>query len=262
VLNKTFPAKACEIRVLRVHVIFLALCGLSACAPFSTPSATPTAAPGAPVVTLTFDDGNADNFPVVALLQQYRLRATFYIPSGLVGHNGFMTWEQLRSVQAAGNEIGGHSLDHVTLSGLDTTNLRHEVCDDRRNLTDHGFNPISFAYPFGNYNAGVKNMVKQCGYLGARTVHDGPQPLPLSDPYAARAFPYVVSDTHLGKLQRYVNGTRQDGGGWVILVFHHVCDSCDYFSVRPDEMNSFVRWLAEQRSLGRVVVKTFAEMLP
>lgn len=210
---------------------------------------------------MTFDDSDADNFPVGALLQQYGLHATFYIPSGLVGRTGFMTWEQLHSLQAAGNEIGGHSLDHIKLSGLDTTALHHEICDDRQNLTDHGFDPISFAYPFGNYDPNVKEMLKQCGYAGARTVRDGPQPLPLTDPYGVRAFPYVVNDTNLSKLERYINGTRQDGGGWVILIFHHVCASCDYFAVRPDVMNTFIPWLAAQQKSHRLEVKTFGEML-
>ncbi len=236
---------------------------LASCAPVAAPvpTATPAVSPQDPIVSITFDDGDADNFPVGALLQQYGLHATFYIPSGLVGKPGYMTWDQLTTLQAAGNEIGGHSLDHIKLSGLDTTQLHHEICDDKTNLTDHGFNPVSFAYPFGNYDPNVKEMLKECGYAGARTVHDGPQPLPVTDPYAARAFPYVVSDTDLSKLQRYISGTRKEGGGWVILVFHHVCDSCDYFAVRTDVMNRFIPWLASQQSLGHVQVKTFGEVI-
>jgi peptidoglycan/xylan/chitin deacetylase (PgdA/CDA1 family) len=255
-----------KIRILRVIRVLLFLL-LSACAPVAAPapSAAPaasfTALPHDPIVSITFDDGDADNFPVGALLQQYGLHATFYIPSGLVGQPGYMSWDQLKTLQAAGNEIGGHSLDHIKLSGLDITKLRHEICDDKTNLVDHGFAPISFAYPFGNYDPNVKEVLKECGYVGARTVRDGPQALPLTDPYGARAFPYVVSDTDLSKLQRYISGTRKEGGGWVILVFHHVCDSCDYFAVRNDVMNRFIPWLAAQQSQGHLQVKTFGEVL-
>ena len=241
----------CWLIVLCASILF-------SCAP--APVSSPQ--PSQPViVTLTFDDGDADNFPAAARLQQYSLHATFYIPSGLVGRAGYMTWDQLQALQQAGNEIGGHSLDHMKLSGLDSPALRHEVCDDRTNLINHGFTPISFAYPFGNYDPNVKAMLKECGYAGARTIRGGPQVMPPSDPYGVLAFPYIVSDTDLGKLQRYINGTRSQGGGWVILTFHHVCDACDYFAVHPDVWNAFVPWLARQQSVHQLQVKTFGEVI-
>jgi peptidoglycan/xylan/chitin deacetylase (PgdA/CDA1 family) len=253
---------------MRLHtfaVICLVLPGLllSGCraASDAAPTTLATSVMSQPtLVSLTFDDGNADNFQVDAVLKQYGLRATFYIPSGLVGGAAFMTWEQLRALQVDGHEIGGHTLDHVNIGELDPASLRHEVCDDRQNLIQHGFDPISFAYPFGGYNQAAKQLVQECGYSDARTIGAGPEQVPFSDPYALRAFPYIVSDTDFGKLQRYVAATRKAGGGWVILIFHHVCDSCDYFAVRPDVFNKFAHWLAEQQSLRRLQVQTVGEV--
>ena len=127
------------------------------------------------IVSLTFDDGNADNFVMASLLKENGLSATFYIPSGLVGKTGYMTWEQLHVLQSDGSEVGGHTLDHTKVQGLDSASLKHEICDDRANLIDHGFDPISFAYPFGNYDEHAAQMVQYCGYLSARTVKGGPQ---------------------------------------------------------------------------------------
>ncbi len=242
-------------------LIFLCVGILSACRPgFSAhPSATQPISPI--LVSLTFDDGDADNFMMLPALQQYGLSATFYIPSGLVGKPNYMTWDQLKTLQAAGDEIGGHSFDHTKLGGLDAAQLQHEICDDRQNLVQHGLSPVSFAYPFGNYDASVKAMVQQCGYAGARTITGGPQRFPLSDPFAVRAMPYVVSDTDLPKIQRYVTLSRSEGADWVVLIFHHVCDGCDYYAIRPDLMNQLIRWLARQQSLGNVKVETFGEVL-
>jgi len=64
-------------------VLVISACGLSLPAA-STPTPSPFP-PQATLVSLTFDDGNADNYPVAAVLKQYGLHATFYIPSGLVG---------------------------------------------------------------------------------------------------------------------------------------------------------------------------------
>lgn len=237
---------------------------LGGCGPALTPTPTsvaPNAGASGTVVSLTFDDGDADNFAVGAVLKQYGLHATWYIPSGLVGDGHHMTWEQLDELRSNGNEIGGHGLDHVNIGKLGTDELRHQVCDDRQTLSDHGFTPVSFAYPFGGYSQEAKAMVRDCGYADARTISSGPEAIPAADAYALRAFPYIVSDTDFPKLQRYVTGTRQESGGWVILIFHHVCDSCDYYAVKPDILARFVRWLAEQQDIHRLTVRTVGEVM-
>ncbi len=239
-------------------LLLLAACSAGRPAPAATPPAPP---PQPTIVTLTFDDGDADNFAAAELLKPQGLHATFFIPSGLVGTPGYMTWEQLKQLQQDGNEIGGHSLDHTKVQGLDPAALRHEICDDRTNLIDHGFTPVSFAYPFGNYDPAAKAMLKDCGYAGARTVRGGPELLPIGDPYGVKAFPYIVSDTKLPKLERYITGTQQTTGGWVVLTFHHVCAGCDYFAVDPAVWAKFVPWLAQQQASGALQVKTFGEVL-
>ncbi len=99
---------------LKLTALLLALV-LAAGAPGKAmPTATATARPAqATIVTLTFDDGDADNFAAAELLRQQGLHATFFIPSGLVGTPGYMTWDELKQLQQDGNEIGGHSLDHT-----------------------------------------------------------------------------------------------------------------------------------------------------
>ncbi len=251
-------------RIIVLCSISLLLAGCSLVAPAFLSTPTPTPSPKlhqATVVSLTFDDGDADNFNIEPVLKEYGLHATFYIPSGLVGATGYMTWDQLQTLQLDGNEIGGHTLNHVRLEGLDTQSLKHQICDDRTNLMDHGFKPISFAYPFGNYDEHVQEIVKYCGYSSARLVLGGVEAIPPADPYALLTTPYIVSDTDLAKLERYVWQTRQSGGGWVILIFHHVCDACDFFSVKPDVFDNFIPWLAQQQSIAHIKVRTIGEVI-
>jgi peptidoglycan/xylan/chitin deacetylase (PgdA/CDA1 family) len=231
------------------------------CASIPSAPATASPTPRDMVVSLTFDDGNADNFASAAVLDQYDLHATWYIPSGLVGTSGYMSWDQLHSLQVAGHEIGGHSLGHTRLDGLPPDALRRQVCDDRLALQGRGFGAASFAYPFGAYDQAAKQMVQDCGYLSARTIGAGPDSIPPIDPFELRAYPYIVSDTSFSKLQRYVSGVRQEGGGWLILIFHHVCDDCDYFAVRPEVLQRFIAWLAEEQAQGRVKVRTVGEVI-
>ena len=212
------------------------------------------------VVSLTFDDGDADNYSVRSVLAENNLHATFYVVSGFTNSNGYMSDDQLRDLYNDGNEIGGHTLSHVKLSDVRGDELKREVCQDRSNLVAYGFEVTSFAYPFGHYDDVSRQVVMGCGYGNARGVSDGPETAPPADAYGLRAMPYVVSDTRLPKMMRYVTEVNDAGGGWVIFVFHHVCDGCDQYAIKLEVFSKFAQWLGEQQSNG-LVVKTVGKVV-
>ena len=212
------------------------------------------------VVSLTFDDGDADNYSTRSVLAENGLRATFYVVSGFTNSNGYMTGDQLRDLYNDGNEIGGHTLSHVNLEDVRGADLEREVCQDRSNLVAYGFDVTSFAYPFGHYDDEAKQVVKDCGYGNARGVSDGPESIPPVDGHGLRAMPYIVSDTRFPKMVRYVTEVENSGGGWVIFVFHHVCDGCDQYAIKPQVFAEFSQWLGEQQSNG-LVVKTVGQVM-
>jgi peptidoglycan/xylan/chitin deacetylase (PgdA/CDA1 family) len=212
------------------------------------------------VVSLTFDDGDADNYSVRSILAENNLRATFYVVSGFTNSNGYMTDNQLRDLYNDGNEIGGHTLSHVKLSEVRGDDLKREICQDRANLLAYGFEANSFAYPFGYYDEEAKRAAMDCGYKNARAVSNGPEILPPLDAFSLRAMPYIVSDTRFPKMTRYVTEAEDGSGGWVIFVFHHVCDGCDQYAIKLEVFAEFAQWLGEQQSNG-LVVKTVSEMM-
>jgi peptidoglycan/xylan/chitin deacetylase (PgdA/CDA1 family) len=205
------------------------------------------------VVSLTFDDGDKDNFSVRQDLSRNNLYATFYIVSSFIGTDGYMSEPELLSLYQDGNEIGGHSFSHARLIDIHGDELKYQICQDRSNLQALGFDVVSFAYPGGAVNDETKQTVKDCGYRNARVVVDGPETIPPADPFALRAMPYIVDDTRLAKIQRYINSTQEKGGGWVILIFHHVCDGCDYYSISPNAFTKLADWLGEQQKNGLVI---------
>ena len=206
------------------------------------------------VLTLTFDDGDADNYEIRQDLLRNDIHATFYVVSSFIGKPGYMSETQLRTFYDDGNEIGGHSLDHINLTDLHGEDLNHEICQDRTNLISYGFEVVSFAYPFGSMTDEAKKTVEDCGYETARIVSGGPETFPVLDRYALRPMPYIVDDTRLPKMFRYIRQTQVDGGGWVIFTFHHVCDDCDYYSVSPSIFSDFTDWLGEQQKNGLVIL--------
>jgi peptidoglycan/xylan/chitin deacetylase (PgdA/CDA1 family) len=213
------------------------------------------------VVSLTFDDGDADNYLVRSVLSENDLHATFYVVSGFTGTDGYMTEQQLQDLYADGNEIGGHTLSHSKLTDVRGADLKREVCEDRMNLIAHGFEVTSFAYPYGHYDAESKQVVMDCGYNNARGVVDGPDTAPPGDVFVLQAMPYIVSDTRLAKMLRYVTDVERDGGGWVIFVFHHVCNGCDQYAIDLDTFSKFGAWLGIQQKDNGLIIKTVDDVV-
>lgn len=213
------------------------------------------------VVSLTFDDGDADNYLIRPILAENNLHATFYVVSGFTGSNGYMTEEQLRGLYEDGNEIGGHTLSHTKLTDVRGEELKKEICDDRTNLMAYGFAVNSFAFPYGHFDEEARKTVIECGYSNARIVTDGPDTVPPGDVYALQAMPYIVSDTDFSKMFRYVTGAEQEGGGWVIFVFHHVCDGCDQYAIDIDTFSKFASWLNNQQKNNGLIIKTIGEVI-
>src|SRR6266508_1942715 len=139
-------------------LVFLFL--LACSTPTAESTTTQTASFKNIVVSLTFDDGDKDNFSVREDLARNKLHATFYIVSGFIGTDGYMSESDLRALHADGNEIGGHTLSHAPLIDIHGDELQLQVCQDRSNLQGLGFEVASFAYPGGAINDEAKQTVK------------------------------------------------------------------------------------------------------
>jgi peptidoglycan/xylan/chitin deacetylase (PgdA/CDA1 family) len=203
------------------------------------------------IVSLTFDDTLADQVPVGAMLAAHNMHATFFVNSSRIGLSSYMTLAQVNQLSDAGNEIAGHTLDHLYLTHLDAENLRHQVCDDRNALIALGFDVTSFAYPFGDENATVEQVVHDCGYMVARSIgglytSDScascpyANAMPPENLYDVRTMPSVAGATTADSLEAYVITAEEHGGGWVPYVFHHVCDACSSAQVRPSVLAEFL----------------------
>jgi peptidoglycan/xylan/chitin deacetylase (PgdA/CDA1 family) len=130
--------------------------------------------PERPVI-LSFDDGWENQFRHgFPLLQKYGFSGTFYIVSGYLDHQNFMTTEQLNTMMAAGMVVGSHSRTHPALAGFGGARLKDEVAGSKAWLEDHfGIAIDTFAYPYGSYTAAVAAATKAAGYRTARTVDIG-----------------------------------------------------------------------------------------
>ena len=222
----------------------------------------PAQAAARTVVSIQFDDGNADAYQALSMLTAHGMHATFYVNSGFVGDSTHMSWAQLQDLFAGGNEIAGHTLTHQDLKKLKTAAARYQVCQDRDNLISHGFQPESFAYPFGSFDAGSEAIVQACGYnsgRGVSGVNDTrvfAETIPPLDPYATRTPPNPKQGTTVATIESYVTAAEQHGGGWVQLVFHHVCSGCDAYSITAANFQALLDWLQPRAATGTSVETT------
>ncbi len=133
--------------------------------------------PDRPVI-LSFDDGWKNQYDYAfPLLQKYQLSGTFFIYTNPIDHENvkWMSWDNIRTLDRAGMEIGGHSRTHPILTRLQTQHaLATEISDSKRIIErELGHAITAFAYPFGLYDATTVTAVIRAGYSNARTVHPG-----------------------------------------------------------------------------------------
>jgi peptidoglycan/xylan/chitin deacetylase (PgdA/CDA1 family) len=228
---------------------------------------SPAARATAPtVVSLTFDDSLASQYQTDSMLAARGMHGTFYVNSGRVGLGGYMTEAQLLTLQSDGNEIAGHTVNHLDLSTVDRAEQERQICDDRSTLLGWGLSVTDFAYPFGSGGGALAKIVSGCGYNSARD--DGgltsagltAEGLPPADPFSIKTEDNVVASTSLADLEGAVTRAEQAGGGWVIFVMHNVCDACGTYAVSPTTLAGFLDWLAPRAAAG-TSVKTVRDVI-
>jgi peptidoglycan/xylan/chitin deacetylase (PgdA/CDA1 family) len=156
------------------------------------------------IVSIDFDDGYQSMYDNgLPIFDKVGIRTTQYIITGNtlgdtiinpdlgavgVGNPGFVTWNEVHMMAANGHEIGAHTRTHQALSNLCKVpacsvadSLQSEIAGSKADLMAQGFNPVTFAYPYGDYGyvAGstksgkIGRVTKMAGFLGARDSDTG-----------------------------------------------------------------------------------------
>lgn len=131
--------------------------------------------PPKPVV-LTFDDGWENQFQYAyPIIKKYNYTATFFIYTRAIGHDLFLTWDQIKAMDEGGMSIGGHTRTHPYLLGItDPVVLRREIIGGKSVIENRIGHIIDlFAYPYGQYTDQIIEIVKEAGYKAARSTHKG-----------------------------------------------------------------------------------------
>lgn len=136
------------------------------------------------IVTFSFDDGVLQDKKLIEILDKYNAKCTFNINSGLFSIKSKTTNKGLKVVDYSkfdkeevsevykNHEIGGHGLTHLSLTSISLTDAYEQISIDKHNLEQLIHSDVSiFAYPYGNYNDEIIELLKHAGYKAARTVN-------------------------------------------------------------------------------------------
>jgi len=132
------------------------------------------ALPQRPVV-LTFDDGYREDFTNVRplLVRRHWPGVLNLAVRNLLDRK--LTVPQIRSMIRDGWEIDAHTINHLDLTTLGLSDLRHEVAGSRAWIRRRFHVPVDFfCYPSGRYNARVLTAVRAAGFFGATIEGFGP----------------------------------------------------------------------------------------
>lgn len=213
------------------------------------------------IVTLSFDDGYAETIQSVErILEKRDFKATFNIIVGLV-EGSFKeyrsaSWDDLRRLVAAGNEIASHGMFHLPLvSGIKSKaskflrlfskqpvralsvskylsinpaytikniGITHELESSKRIIEENipNYKCVSFAYPSGYSDEKLKLLMKNSGYWSARSTKVGYNDPTDLDPYVLKANVWDCT-TRVKEANKWVDVTCRRGA-WLIECLHLV----------------------------------------
>jgi peptidoglycan/xylan/chitin deacetylase (PgdA/CDA1 family) len=163
-------------------------------------------------VLLTCDDGWRSVTNIVPALKKRNTRMTFFIFPDPVSHNRlYLSGTNIRMIEESGVALFGcHSFTHRPLLNLNRTQLKHEIVDSAKALTQiTGTKPWTFAYPYGEWDTAVRDLVRNNYKLafGVLAKPNGPG----TDRYNLNRY-LIYKTTTFGEFMNIVSETTQSMG--------------------------------------------------
>lgn len=204
--------------------------------------------PGSAVarVSLTFDDGFLSQYTAaLPILDKAGMKGTFFIVTNYLGRPVYMTQDQVKKLQADGQEIGSHTRNHKHLPTLSADEQDKEIAGTINDFETLGLKrPVSMAYPFGEYNDDSFASLRKGGFRTARTVDER---LTGQNPFLLQGLSLNNHST-FGQVKLAIDNARRNGT-WLIIVFHRVGESpANEINISPELFQQIVDYLAQTKT--------------
>lgn len=126
-------------------------------------------------IVISFDDGWEDGYKVAfPILSKLHMSGTFFVYTQALDHKPFLSWQEFDEMAAAGMDFQSHTVTHARLRTIAADAAFKELVDSKALLEKRLGRPVTtLAYPDGEYNAAVIELVKKAGYESAVTIASG-----------------------------------------------------------------------------------------
>jgi peptidoglycan/xylan/chitin deacetylase (PgdA/CDA1 family) len=156
-------------------------------------------------VTTSWDDGDILDKRLSNLLSRYGLKGTFYISKDYRSNR--LADKDMRDI-AQVHEIGAHTLTHPDLRALTPEEQRAEIKGSKGWLETIVSSEIKmFCYPKGLHNNSVVEIVREAGFLGARTTELGS--FNISNPFLIQTTIQVYPFPFRNNLRKFLQPYQQ-----------------------------------------------------
>ncbi len=206
------------------------------------------------MVTFAFHDGLASQYQNARpIMNSHNIDSSYYIITNRLNATGFFTTAEMQTLNSEGNEISPHTRTHPYLTTLSISQAQTEIAGSKSDLAALGATPNStFAYPYGDWNDAVRQVVIDAGLSGAQVSTAGYNTR-NSDKYTLLAQPLKVS-TSVSQATGWVDYAMAHNL-WLILEIHDVDFSNSTYSIVPQTLTS----IADYVTAHNIPVVTMAE---
>jgi peptidoglycan/xylan/chitin deacetylase (PgdA/CDA1 family) len=131
------------------------------------------------VAVITVDDGYKTFLTgAMPILREFGYPATVFVNTETVGGADYLDWEEIKSLRAAGIEMGNHSHSHAYFLNESESSRQATFKDDvalaQQLFEKHlHFRPELFAYPYGEYDQSMVEATKAMGFKAAVAQNSG-----------------------------------------------------------------------------------------
>ena len=128
-------------------------------------------------IGLSIDDAYSSVYEKAwPLLREAKIPFTLFISTDVVDRQatGYMSWDQIRELKSSGVTIGSQTKSHKHLPLISIEDAKQEI--DKANVRikrEIGLRPDLFAYPYGEYNSSVRELIIDRGFKAAFTQSSG-----------------------------------------------------------------------------------------
>lgn len=179
--------------------------------------------PKTAALTIICDDGELKDLAIVDVLESRGVKGVFAVSPDLIGRPGFLSYEQLRGIRAAGHEIAFHGTTHDAFTGFpDARSLQDAVRDGMRRLHAEGLGtPATLIYPFGRNSRAVRKAVSgsfDCAFTTWFGLNQQ-----RCNRYAIRRIPFGAYTGKLPATEEWYRGLLDRcaaGACWPTLMLH------------------------------------------